>query len=388
MPRPTSIALGLYYVATFVAFGFYLPFMPAWLVARGFVGGTMSALVMMLPVMAIIAPPCLGMLADSLGLRGGLLRWACLGAGLAFGVLALGAAYFERLPFALTFVCFVVFAGFRSAMSGLADVIALEHARHYGQLRLWGSVGFMVSAGLAGHFVSPERPALLPACIAVSLGVSFLVSQTLPKTAAAPPRPAPAEARRLLSKPTFRWLLVSSFLVTGASSAYDICLTLRLRDLGASGDYVGAAWAVGTLAEIVLMAWLSPHIARLGAARLLVFAYAVGAVRWMLIASIRSLPALMILQPLHAISFALMWICAVSLLKQETGDGGLATAQGIFAAACASGSACGMAAWGGLYAAGGGEAVFSAAAVLSGLAAVAGTLLIRARRTVPVASFG
>lgn len=384
MPRPTSIALGLYYAATFAAFGFYLPYMPAWFIARGFVGGTMSALLMLLPAMAIVTPPLFGMLADGLGLRGGLLRVACLGAACAYALLALAAAHLSPLPFALAFACCMVFAGFRSAMSGLADVIALEHARHYGRMRLWGSVGFLGSAWLGGRFVDPTRPALLPACIALCLGVSFLIAQTLPRTAALPPRPAPLEARRLLAQRSFRWLLAGSFLITAAGSAYDTCLTLHLRDLGASGDFIGTAWALGTLAEILLMAWLSPHVARFGAARLLVFSYAVASLRWALLASVRSLPLLMVLQPLHCISFALMWISSVSLLKEETGDGALATAQGIFAAACALGSACGMASWGGLYATSGSDAVFTVASLLACFATLAGVALGRARRGAPV----
>src|SRR5690606_23409214 len=145
MPRSIAVPLGLYYVASFAAFGFYLPYMPAWLEARGFIGPRMSALAMLLPAMSIVMPPVFGMIADAFALRGGLLRLACGGAGLAFTLLALAAGTFEPLPFGITFACFVVFAGFRAAMNGLADVLALEHATHYGRLRLWGSVGFLGS---------------------------------------------------------------------------------------------------------------------------------------------------------------------------------------------------------------------------------------------------
>jgi PPP family 3-phenylpropionic acid transporter len=380
MPRSVAVALGLYYVATFAAFGFYLPYMPAWLEARGFVGPTMSALAMLLPAMSIVMPPVFGMIADTFALRSGLLRVACGGAGLAFLVLAAAAHRFAELPFAIAFGCFLVFAAFRAAMSGLADVIALEHATHYGRLRLWGSVGFLGSAWLGGHVIDPQSPALLPACVAGWLGVAFVLARLLPKSSSLPPRPAPAEAKRLLSGRGFRWLLLVIFLVIGGHSAYDLCLTLRLRALGASGGFVGTAWAVATAAEIVLMASIAPHLQRLGPARLLILGVAAGAVRWTVLATVTSLPLLLLLQPLHAFSFALMWVSAVAVLKEQAGPSGLATAQGLFSASMATGATLGMAVWGTVYARGGGEAVFTAAACIACLATAAAVALARSLR--------
>jgi MFS transporter, PPP family, 3-phenylpropionic acid transporter len=380
MPRSLTVTLALYYVASFAALGFYLPYMPAWLEARGFVGPTMSALAMLLPAMAIVMPPVIGMIADAFALRSGLLRIACGGAALAFGTLAVASRQLSPLPFAVAFVCFLVFAAFRAAMSGLADVIALEHARHYGRLRLWGSAGFLASAGLGGHFIDPKDPVTVPACVAVGMAVSFLLAQRLPRSSTIPPRPAPAEARRLLGNPSFRWLLVVILLGIGAHSAYDLCVTLRLRALGASGSFIGTCWAVATAAEIVLMASIAPSLQRLGPARLLVVGIGAGALRWSLLATVTSLPLLLLLQPLHALSFGLTWVSALAVLKEQTGGTGLATAQGLFSASMATGATLGMAMWGNLYARGGGEAVFSTAALIACAATAAALLLLRSLR--------
>src|SRR5690606_25346425 len=171
-------------------------------------------------------------------------------------------------------------------------------------------------------------------------------ARMLPRSSTLPPRPAPAEARRLLAGRGYRWLLLVIFLAIGAHSAYDLCLTLRLRALGASGGFVGTAWAVGTAAEIVLMATLAPYIERLGPARLVVVGAASGALRWTLLATVTSLPTLMLLQPLHALSFGLLWVSALAVLKERAAGSGLATAQGLFSASMATGSTLGMSVWG------------------------------------------
>lgn len=383
MSRSVAVALGFYYFVSFSAIGLYLPYMPAWLEARGFVGSTMSALALLLPAMAVVMPPVFGMIADTFALRGGLLRIACGGTAIAMGALALASGRLSPLPFVIAFVCFLVFAIFRSVMSGLADVIALEHARHYGRMRLWGSLGFLCSAWAGGFLIDPKHPVALPACIAAGLLAALLVARLLPAAAALPPRPAPAEARRLLGQRPFRWLLAVSFLCIGAHSAYDLCVTLQLRSLGASGGFVGTCWAVATLAEVLLMASLAPHLTRFGPGRMLALGVAAGALRWMLLATVTSLPLLLLLQPLHALSFGLTWISALALLKEQAGGSGLATAQGLFSASTAAGSTLGIAAWGPLYAQAGGRGVFGTAALVACAATAATLLLTRSMRAAP-----
>jgi PPP family 3-phenylpropionic acid transporter len=82
-----------------------------------------------------------------------------------------------------------------------------------------------------------------------------------------------------------------------------------------------------------------------------------------------SLPVLFVLQPLHAISFGLWWVCSVAYTKERAPAHALAAAQGLFTAASGAGSVAGMLAWGVVYRrTGGAAAVFGGAAVVSLLA--------------------
>ena len=94
MPRgPSLLGLRLYYFASFAALGAYLPFFPRWLEARGIVGLSMGLVAGLAPAMGVLGPPAIGLFADALGLRGSLLRVACLGACASMAALAaLGGA--------------------------------------------------------------------------------------------------------------------------------------------------------------------------------------------------------------------------------------------------------------------------------------------------------
>jgi PPP family 3-phenylpropionic acid transporter len=362
------VPLRVYYFVSFAALGVYGPYFPAWLEARGVTGLEMGLVAGLPPAMGVLAPPVIGMFADALGLRGSLLTIACLGAALSMMALAGGAAA-GALAFVPIFVGVLAYAACRSPISMLADVVALERARAagttYGELRMWGSMGFLVAALLVGRLLDPRSPSALPGTIGALLGAAVLASLLLPAKPASPQLPVAREARALLASPPFAMFLDTAFLSQIAHAAYDLCFSLHVRDLGGSAATMGAAWAIGVLCEVGLMAFAERITSNVAAPRLVVIAILGAALRWALIASAPSVLVLLVLAPLHAVSYGLWWIASLVFVKERAPGHALATAQGLFTAAVAAGSVIGMLAWGVLYRRAGGAAVFGVSATIS-----------------------
>lgn len=376
------LPLRIYYAACFLALGVYLPFFPRWLEARGVHGAAMGVVSASLPAMGLVGPPLFGVLSDRLGLRGALLRVACVGAFACMSGLGAAFALGHPLGFAGIFAAVLAFAFFRSPMISLADVITLELAgagSGYARTRLWGSLGFLVAAVAAGRYLDPTAPAALPLAIAAPLLAALLVAWTLPAKSLASTLPAASAASSLLARADLRLFFGASFLAQIAHSSYDLCFTLHLRDLGASDGLVGISWAIGVTSEVALMAGSALIFRRFTPPWLLVAAFVGAGLRWALIASVASIPALLALQPLHGLSFALMWLASLAYVKESAPRAALATAQGLFSAAMAAGSVLGMPLWGALYRRAGGSITFEVAALVS-LAATS-LALVWARRT-------
>jgi MFS transporter, PPP family, 3-phenylpropionic acid transporter len=371
-PRP--LPLRLYFFASFAALGVCSPFFPRWLVARGIEGISMGAIAATMPAMGVLGPPVVGFLADSLGLRGSLLRVACLGSLFAFALLAAAGLAHHPLAFGEITALVLVFAVFRAPMLMMADVVAVEGERDggapYGETRLWGSFGFLVASVFGGRYLDPESPTALPAWVAVSLLVALATTWAIPVRSGARLPSFGAEIRALLAAADFPLLLAAVFVAEAAISSHELCFSLYLGDLGASSAFIGLSWGLGVLVEIVVMAAAAPLIARAGAPSLVVLALSGVAVRCVLLASLRSLPALMAVQLLHAPAVALLWISALAHLRQRTSPHTFATAQGLFSATVAAGAVVGMLTWGGLYRRLGGGPTFGAAAVVAALAAL------------------
>jgi PPP family 3-phenylpropionic acid transporter len=375
-----SVALSVYYFATFAALGVFFPYFPTWLEARGITGIRMGAILALRPVLGVVAPLVIGLLADRLALRGSLLRVACAGSVLSIAALATFGTLGIQLDFWPLFAVIAVFAFFRGPMLMLADTVALEGESSYGRLRLWGSVGFMVTALAAGWFVDATDLALLPSVVASVLVAALLAALPLPTRSASPPRPVLRDAWRLATSGDYALLLLVAFLWSASHGSYGLAISLHLRDLGASSGFIGVCWAVGTIAEVVLMAGSATLLHRARTPRLLSVGLLFVAVRWALIGSIRSLPVLLALQPLHAITFGLIWVSAMAFVKERAPAHLLTSAQGLFSGAMAVGSGAGILAWGPVYASYGGAMVFRTAAVVALIGGAATLLLARVHR--------
>jgi PPP family 3-phenylpropionic acid transporter len=376
------LTLRFYYAMCFIALGIYLPFFPRWLEARGVQGAAMGVVSASLPAMGLVGPLLFGVVSDRLGRRGALLRAACLGAFASMAALGAAFALGHPLGFAAIFAAVLAFAFFRSPTISLADVIALELAGAgggYARTRLWGSLGFLVAAVAAGRFLDPTAAAALPLAIAAALFGALVAAWTLPVKSAAPPRQALEGARPRLARTDLGLFLGASFLAQIAHSSYDLCFSLHLRDRGASDGLVGVAWALGVLSEVALMAGAPWIFRRFTPPWLLTVALVGAAARWTLLATVASIPALLALQPLHALSFALMWLASLAYVKESAPEAALATTQGLFSTTLAAGSVLGMLLWGALYRRFGGSFVFGKAAILA--ATAAGLAVVWARRS-------
>jgi PPP family 3-phenylpropionic acid transporter len=369
--------LAVYYFAFFGTMGAYFPYLPPWLAEQGFSGVQISLITALMPVMSVLAPPLFGLLSDSFALRGALIRVAGFGAILACATLA--AFSFSDLgsSFSLLFICIFAFTFFRAPMAQLSDVLALEQAGDYARLRVWGSIGFMVAAPLAGRYVPLSPTWMLPLSVGLGLVAVFAISFALPARGKLPETPTLTETRKLLRRGLFQWFLLVAALGQAAHAAYDLCISLHLRDLGASGTTIGFAWAIATAGEVVVMAISAWLLRRFSLAWWLLIALVTGALRWAFLAGASDVDLIVALQPVHGLTFGMRWVVSMMIVRSFASNSNLATAQGLYLAAMSAGGALGLVSWGKLYDLAGSRDVFSGACALATLAALSVLPLLR-----------
>jgi PPP family 3-phenylpropionic acid transporter len=159
-------------------------------------------------------------------------------------------------------------------------------------------------------------------------------------------------------------------MIQGSHAVYYAFGTLHWQAAGYSDDVIGALWAEGVVAEIVLFAFGGPLVRRLGPARLLALGGMAGTVRWLVLGLTDALPALVSVQALHAFTFGAAHLGAIHFIARAMPPALSATAQSLYSAVVMGlGTGLMLVASGPLYAALAGAAYLAmAAAALVGAA--------------------
>jgi PPP family 3-phenylpropionic acid transporter len=342
--------LAVFYAASCAAIGVQMPFLPVWLAAKG-LDSRLIGLVLAMPMLVrIVAVPLVTGLAD---------RHDCLRLGIVFAASAsvlgyaglglAGGATAIAIVFALASVAY-------TPLMPLTDAYALrglaQRRRAYGPVRLWGSVTYIFGSFGAGVLLDLTAPrdliwivvaAMLPTAIAALALRPLDVPGTARQT-------VHASAAGTLRNPAFLAVIAGASLIQASHAMYYGFSTLDWRAAGLDGKVVGALWAVGVMAEIVLFSVSGRLPAALGPTALLRIGAAGAVIRWTAMAFAPPAAMLPLLQCLHALSFGATHLGTLGFIAQTTPVGLAARAQGYLAVTLGLAMAATMSLTGVLYA--------------------------------------
>lgn len=307
------------YTGVFLSFGVHGPFLSVWLSERGVSPGALGALFSAFPVARVLVPPLLGALADAGwgGLR--LLRVTAL-----LSLVGGGLMSFSSPGLTLPFVAaLLLFATGRAPIVSLADGLAFSVMQRadpvtFGRLRRFGSFSFVVGALLCGalhDWVSASE--IFPWALSGSLlfgAVTALNTRPFEMKVA---RATLADLRTLLSQRRFFAFLGIAFLAKIGESPFDIYLGVQLREAGAGWWLIGLAWLLAVGPELLVFTYMGPWLERRGLLSSMSLALVIAAFRWVVLGMSSSLWVLLLSQPLHAVSFAVYFVCAATYVAQS-----------------------------------------------------------------------
>ena len=322
----TPHRFALLFAAQFAALGIMMPFFPALLRDHGLGATQIAAVLATGSAVRLLASPLLGRGADHLGDSRQVLA---LGAALA-GLLATGYAWGSG--FAMLLGVAFLHAIAMAPVFPLADALALAASRRegfdYGRVRSAGSASFILAVVLAGQVVALAGNAALVGLYCLFLLVAAGFALRLPAASAGPR--GQGGFRLPFRDPAFRLLLPLSACIQGSHALYYGFGTIHWQAQGLSPEVIGLLWGEGVVAEVALFLWGKRLAERLGAPGLALLAAILGALRWSVTASTTWLPALILMQPLHAATFGCMHLAAMRVLGGLP-PGQAATAQTLHA---------------------------------------------------------
>ncbi len=238
----------------FAHIGFFNPYLPLWLKSLGLSLWMIGLLTSMQAVTRVFAPYLWGWLSDRSGERVPLMRWC---AGLAF-LCSIGLL-FNPSPWWLAVVLLLMFTHTSAMMpmseAAMAHLVSHQGAldvRRYGRIRLWGSLGFLVTVFVSGAWFEAHGMGGFPLWTILTLAAINLSVWNLPNVREeAHHDKDQAGFGDVLRQAQTQWFFATLFFHVLSHVAIYTFFSLYLDELGYGKDMIGVLWALSVVVEII-----------------------------------------------------------------------------------------------------------------------------------------
>ncbi len=295
--------LSSFYLFYFALLGSTAPFLALYFDHLGFNAARIGELVAIPMLMRCVAPNIWGWLGDYTGRRLAIVRFGAICTLLAFSLIFIDKSY------AWLAMVMALHAFFWHAVLPQFEVITLAHlggqASRYSQIRLWGSIGFIITVVALGRLFEWLSLDIYPVALVLIMAGIVLASFWVPNAQPLQgPRVAGEGFLRQLRNPGVPAFYTCVGLMQVSHGPYYTFLTLHLEHLGYSRGLIGLLWALGVVAEVLVFLLMSRILARFSVRRVLLASFLLAALRWLLLGSLAEfLWVLLLAQVLHAATF-------------------------------------------------------------------------------------
>jgi PPP family 3-phenylpropionic acid transporter len=246
-------------------------------------------------------------------------------------------AYQISYTFLALFVVGLAWGCIWSPTMALYDGVLVNEAKArgfvYGRLRVWSSVAFIAGTLLCGVAVDRYGP---PSVLFVGWAGVFCL---LPLALALPrgeghvrkgPAAAPFGFSELFRSKSFLLFLIAAGFCQSSHAVLYSFGTLTWRRAGIDDVTISMLWGESVTVEIGLMLVSGWLMQRIGVTGLIGLGLGCGMIRWTAMAYTTDLPALILLQALHAGTFAACHLGAMAFIQRALPSNGTALGQSIY----------------------------------------------------------
>ena len=331
-----------FYFFYFALLGSAAPFLGLYFDHLGFSAARIGELVAIPMLMRCVAPNLWGWLGDATGQRLMIVRLGAVCTLLSFSLIFYGKSY------AWLALVMALHAFFWHAVLPQFEVITLAHLREqasrYSQIRLWGSIGFIVAVvGLGALFERLGLDVYPVAVMAVMVGIvisSIWVPDAVPEQR--PELDGQGGFLRQLCRPGVLAFFVSVGLMQVSHGPYYTFFSIHLEALGYGRSTIGMLWALGVVAEILLFLVMAALLARFSLRQVLLASFALAAIRWLLLGTLAEhLGVLLVAQLMHAATFGSFHAAAIHFVQRSFGHRQQGQGQALYATLAGIGGALG-----------------------------------------------
>jgi len=320
----------IFYSLYYAAVACLVPFMVLYYQSLGFSGAQIGLLAGISPLIVLVSAPLWTGLADATRQHRLLMSLAIVGA-------AGTALVFPSLrTLAPVIVLLALYAGFTAPIVPFADSATLfmlaGEKDQYGRVRLGGTIGFGLTALVAGALVQVYGLKMAFWGYAALLLAALIICQRFTFGGAAPGVSLRGGMRTLMRNRRWALFMLLAFTAGIGLVSINTYLFAYMQEQNATKSMMGLALTISTLSELPVLFFADRLLRRFTAHGLFVLATVVTGVRLLLYAAVSFPAGILFFQLLNGFTFPAVWVAGVSYADQNAPPGMSATTQGLFSA--------------------------------------------------------
>ncbi|WP_261130707.1 MFS transporter [Bacillus sp. Marseille-Q3570] len=276
----TSVNFSFFYFFMFFGYGTLFPLLSVYLKQEVHLTGTqIGAIMSVSPVVMIIAQPIWGVICDYTRKPRAVLIFTLMMSGLVALPFVLMESYLGLIAISITL------AIFQSAIVPVSDSITLNYVmaknKDYGNLRLWGALGFAIAVYVMGNLAETLGLTLIFYCFAGALFICTIFVLSMPKESNSLKVDLRTGIAKLFKLPKFVLFLLTTFCVFGPIQSNNFYFGLYIQEIGGTLAGVGIAFLLAAGSEAPFMKFSGSWIRKLGVEQILIAAALISALRWL-----------------------------------------------------------------------------------------------------------
>jgi len=304
-----------YYFFYFAFVGVFSPYFGLYLQSLSFSAWDISVLMTQMQVMRLVGPYFWSALVDRFSVRMAVIRLSGVATLLLFCTL-----FFVR-SFGALLLGIGLFSFFWVAALPLVETATFDHLRNdpgrYSRIRLWGSVGFIVTVLGTGALLDRTAPGnqlwLCALCLAGLMGCSL----SIPDSEQPHPHQESSSIGRIVRQPQVAALLAACVLMSAAHGALYVFYAIFLSEHGYSRSMVGALWTLGVLVEIGLFFHMGRVMQHFALRAIMLASLGAAAIRFVTIGlAVDFVVVLALAQLLHGLTYAAFHSAAIASISR------------------------------------------------------------------------
>ncbi len=226
-------------------------------------------------------------------------------------------------------VCYTIFYGpiisFMEAFS--MDILGREK-KSYGRVRAWGTIAFITIVTVFGKIIDLYSVKVILLPIFIGSLAHALFALRIPKITMVRRNSFIAGAKPLLKKRVVLFL-ICAFLMLMSHGTYYGFFSIHLKNLGYESTFIGIAWALASVAEILVMISSDRIFRRFPIQNVLIFSFMAAALRWIILSRAESPAVILVSQILHAVTYGTFHIASILYIDRLSPDEAKTTGQAI-----------------------------------------------------------